>query len=130
MLSFVRPLVDSITISEVESETISEMEITATLELKRHEFDNERHEMAWKIIKCYHGKSTRPVTGNQTSDELMPQKIMMEEEAKKAALMEYYRDHLGITECNDLVFDELHRPLKLKSPSFELPLNFQSSRFL
>ena len=100
------------------------------LELKSHEFDYERGEMAGKITKCYHGKSTRSVTGRQTSDELTRQKIEMEEEAKKDALMKCYREHFGITECNDLVFDELHRPLKLKSPSFELPLNFHSSRFL
>ena len=129
-MSFATPLTDSVTISDIESETISEMEITATLEVKRHEFDYERGEMACKIIKYYHGKSTRPVTGRQTSDELISQKIEMEEEAKKDGLMKCYREHFGITECNDLVFDELHRPLKLKSPSFELPLNFQISKYL
>ena len=36
----------------------------------------------------------------------------MENEAKNAALMECFRDHLGFTEFNDLAFDELHRPLK------------------
>ena len=122
-MSFATPLMDSVTISEVESETISEMEITATLELKRHEYDFEKEEMAWRIVKCYHGKSTRPVTRKHT------QKIEMEEEAKKGALMECFKD-LGFTEFNDLVFDELHRPLKLKSPSFHFPLNFKSSKFL
>ena len=120
-MSFATPLTDSVTISDIESETISEIEISSTLELKRHEFDYERGEMARKIIKCYHGKSTRPVTGRQTSDELIRQKIEMEAEAKKDALMKCYRERFGITECNDLVFDEHHRPLKLKSPSFGLP---------
>jgi len=129
-MSFATPLTDSVTISDIESETISEMEITSTLELKRHEFDYERGEMASKIIKCYHGKSTHPVTRRLTPDELIRQKIEMEAEAKKDALMKCYRERFGITECNDLVFDELHRPLKLKSPSFELSLNFQSSGFL
>ena len=129
-MSFATPLMESVTISEVKSETISEMEIKATLELKCHKYDIENGQMVWKIIKCYHGRSIRQVTGRQTSDELIPLQIEMEEEAKKAALMEYFRENFGITECNDLVFDELHRPLKLKSPSFELPLNFQISKYL
>ena len=54
------PLMDSVTISEVESETISEMEITATLELKRQEFDYEKRNFVCRIVKCHHGKITRP----------------------------------------------------------------------
>ena len=111
------PLMDTVTISEVESETISEMEITANLEHKRHEYDFEKHKFVCRIVKCYHGKTTRPLTRQQTqsADELIGQKIEMEEEAKKAALMECFRDHFGFTEFNDLVYDELHRPLKLSN---------------
>ena len=36
----------------------------------------------------------------------------MEKEAKNAALIECFRDHLGFTEFKDLHYDELHRPLK------------------
>ena len=106
------PLVDSVTISEVESETISEMEITATLELKRHEYNYEKRNFVWRIVKCYHGKTTRPLTRKLTSDELIGQKIEMEKEAKKAALMECFKERFGFTEFNDLVYDELDRPLK------------------
>ena len=109
-MSFATPLTDSVTISDIESETISEIEISSTLELKRHEFDYERGEMARKIIKCYHGKSTRRVT-RKSEDELIHQKIEMEEEAKKAALMECFKECFGFTEFKDLVFDELRRPM-------------------
>ena len=115
-MSFIS-LMDSVTISEVESETISETEITAILELKRREYDYKKLNFVWRIVKCYHGKTTRPLTRQQTqsADELIGQKIEMEEEAKKAALMECFRDHFGFTEFNDLVYDELHRPLKLSN---------------
>ena len=39
----------------IESATISEIEITVTLEVKGYN----------RILKCYHGKSTRPVTRKQ-----------------------------------------------------------------
>ena len=94
-----------------EFATISQVGITVTLELKCKLHDYDRTP---KIIKCYHGKSTRPVTRKQKSEnELIEQKIEMEEEAKKAALMACFKEQLGFTEFNDLVFDELHRPLKV-----------------
>ena len=94
----------------VESATISEMEIRVTLELKDYE----------EVLKCYHGKSTRPMTMVMARKQKDPNnnwtlihlKNEMEKEAKNAALMECFRDHLGFTEFKDLSFDELHRPLK------------------
>ena len=55
------------------------------------------------------------MTRKLTADELIRQKIEMEEEAKEAALMECFREHFGFTEFNDLVYDELHRPMKLSN---------------
>ena len=75
----------------------------ATLVLKS--FDD-----GWVSEKCYHGKSTRRVT-RKSEDELIHQKIEMEEEAKKAALMECFKECFGFTEFKDLVFDELRRPM-------------------
>ena len=91
----------------VESATISEMEITVTLELKGYN----------RVLKCYHGKSTRPITMVMTRKQKYPNYLIhlkneMKKEAKNAALMECFRDHLGFTEYKDLAFDELHRPLK------------------
>ena len=95
----------------VESATISAVEITAILELKCKLND---YNGACRLIKCYYGKSTRPISWSQKSEnELIQQNIEMEEEAKKAALMACFKEQLGFTEFNDLVFDELHRPLKV-----------------
>ena len=102
----------------VVSETHIAMEITVTLELKRLEVvcygvGWRKRNNTWRVLKSYHGKSTRLVTSKQKSaNELIRQKIEMEEDAKKAALMECFRDGLRFDEFNDLVFDELHRPLK------------------
>ena len=105
-MSFASP-----TISEAISATISEVKITVTLEVKCKL--NDYH--------YYYGKSTRPVTRKQKSeDELIHQRMEMEKEAKKAALMECFKKHLGFTEFNDLVYDELHRPLT-PTPHQSLP---------
>ena len=99
-----------------ESATTSEIEMTATLELKYKERENieGKYTDVWYLLKCYHGKSTRRVTRKKKSeDELIQQKVEMEEEAKKAALMECFRERLGFTEFNDMVFDELHRPMNV-----------------
>ena len=98
MVSFDKPL---------ESASRSEIEITVTLVLKYYNQVNE-----WKVISSYQGKSTRRVTRKQKSeDELTQEKVEMKEEAKKAALMECFRERFGFTEFNDMVFDELHRPM-------------------
>ena len=66
-----------------------------------------------KVLKSYPGKSTRPMTLIQKyPNYLIFRKNEMEKEAKNAALMECFRDHLGFTDSKDLFFDELHRPLK------------------
>ena len=35
----------------------------------------------------------------------------METEAKKAALIEFFKDRFGFTEFNDILIDEMQRPL-------------------
>ena len=52
----------------------------------------------------YHGKSTC---------QFFHEKETMEKEAKKAALMEFFKERFGFTEFNDLRVDELHRPMVL-----------------
>ena len=74
------------------------------------EDDNE----TWTIEKCYYGKSTRRVPAKQNAQEVLERKREeMTEEAKKAALMECFRECLGFTKFNDMVFDELHRPMNV-----------------
>ena len=66
----------------------------------------------WKTFKIYHGKSTRPLkkTRRPRSQE---EKKEMEEEAKKAAMMEIFKDRFGFTEFKDLYVDELYRSIDI-----------------
>ena len=67
----------------------------------------------WKV-NCYHGKSTRQVTKKQKSEDVLQKhKAEMTKEAEKAALEEYFRERLGLTEFKDIVCDELGRPIKV-----------------
>ena len=61
------------------------------------------------LTKCYVGKSTRPLKKRRPKDE----KTIMESEAKKAALIEYFTEHFEITTFDDILRDEFHRPINL-----------------
>ena len=90
-----------------ESVTRSAVEITAVLQCKNY------INGVWKVIKCYEGKSTRRVTRKQKSEEILQKnKEEMTKEAKRAALEEGFRDRYGLTEFNDMIVDELGRPMK------------------
>ena len=87
--------------------TVSAIEITAALQLK------QKTNGEWKVRKCYEGKSSRRVTRKQKSEEILQEnKEEMTKEAKRAALEKFFRDRYGLTEFNDLVVDELGRPMK------------------
>ena len=87
--------------------TRSAVEITAVLQSK-YSINGE-----WKVIKYYDGKSTRRVTRKQLSGViLLKNKEEMTKEAKRAALEEGFRDRYGLTEFNDMIVDELGRPMK------------------
>ena len=90
-----------------ESVTVSAVEIIAVLQLK-NKMNGE-----WKVRKCYEGKSSRRVTRKQKSEEILQKnKEEMTKEAKRAALEKFFRDRYGFTEFNDMVVDELGRPMK------------------
>ena len=61
-------------------------------------------------IKHYTGKSTRPVKKTRRPKN---EKETMEKEAKKAALMEYFKERFGFTNFDDIHRDELYRPIKI-----------------
>ena len=64
--------------------------------------------------KCYNGKSTRRVTKEEKSEEILQkQREEMKKEAKNAAWKEYFRECLGFTEFKDVVSDEIYRPIKV-----------------
>ena len=102
-----------------QSISISIIEITAVLELKSLVYavdsdteDSEDDNETWTIEKSYYGKSTRRVSAKQNAkEELANQREEMTKEAKKAALMECFRERLGFTEFKDIVCDELNRPM-------------------
>ena len=90
-----------------ESVTVSAVEVIAVLHPKR------KTNGEWKVIKCYEGKSSRRVTKNQKSEEILQEnKEEMTKEAKRAALEKLFRDRFGLTEFNDMLVDELGRPMK------------------
>ena len=88
--------------------TKSRVELTATLRCEY--FKNDE----WKVKKCYRGKSTRRVTKKQKPEEVLQQnREEMTKEAERAALQKCFRERLGFTEFNDIVIDELNRPIKV-----------------
>ena len=89
----------------------SKVEVTAFLEMKY--FMNGK----WNVKKEFHGTSARRLTQNQKAAEMKKEaaemKAEMKKEAEKAALEKCFRERLGFTEFNDIVCDELNRPIKV-----------------
>ena len=80
----------------------------ATLQCKYYKNDE------WKVGKCYHGKSSRQVTRKQNPEGVLHhQKEEMTKEAERAALEKCFRERFGFTEFNDMVIDELNRPINI-----------------
>ena len=91
-----------------EQVTKSRVELTATLRCEY--FKNDE----WKVKKCYHGKSTRRVTKKQKPEEVLDQnRDEMTKEAVRDALQKCFREGLGFTNFDDIVIDELNRPIKV-----------------
>ena len=84
-----------------ESKTDSAYEAIATFEVTTYSDG---------IKKRYIGKSTRPVKKTRRPKN---EKKTMAQEAKKAALMEYFKERFGFTNFDDIHRDELHRPIKM-----------------
>ena len=88
--------------------TTSRVELTATLRCKY--FKNDE----WKVKKSYHGKSTRRVTRKQKPEEVLDQnREEMTKEAQRAAFQKCFRERLGFTNFDDIIIDELNRPIKV-----------------
>ena len=88
--------------------TKSRVELTATLRCEYYKDDE------WKVKKRYHGKSTRRVTRKQKPEEVLQQnREEMKKEAERAALEKCFRERFGFTEFNDIVIDELCRPINI-----------------
>ena len=91
-----------------EQVTKSRVDLTATLRCAYWKND------VWKLKKDYHGKSTRRVPRNQKPEEVLQQsREEMTKEAEKDALEKCFRERFGFTEFNEIVIDELNRPMNL-----------------
>ena len=63
---------------------------------------------SFKTFKRYEGVSTRP---RKKTRRPKNEKEVMKKEAKKAALMEFFKDRFGFTEFKDVLVDDLFRPV-------------------
>ena len=88
----------------LELKTQDTVSIDATLEIRY--FD--RKDQIRRIFKSYTGKSTRPWKKTRRPKN---EKEEMTNEAKKAALIECFKDRFGFTEFNDIMIDEFRRPV-------------------
>ena len=77
------------------------------MKLKKYDYDSSK----WTHFKTYHGRSTRPLKKTRQPKN---EKEIMEKEAKKAVLIEVFRERLKFTEFNDLCVDELGRPIDIE----------------
>ena len=89
-----------------ESETETTVEVNVTLRLRYYKL-NRDYEREYVNFKLYHGKSTRPLKRTRRPQN---EKEKMRNEAKKAALIECFKDRFGFTQFDDIFVDELHRP--------------------
>ena len=88
--------------------TKSKVEVTALLIFGYYTND------VWTVKKCYRGQSSRRVTKKQTPDEVLRQnKEEMTKEAQRAAFQKCFRERLGFTNFDDIIIDELNRPMNL-----------------
>ena len=87
-----------------ESKTLDTVVLDASLRINIYSYGDGSS----KTLKSYNGKSTRPLKKTRSAKN---QKEEMTNEAKKAALMECFKDRFGFTEFNDIFVDELHRPI-------------------
>ena len=91
----------------VEANTDTTKEVNATMKINKYDRDSRK----WITFKTYHGKSTRPLKkARQPKNE----KEIMEKEAKKAALMECFKERFRFNTFDDLYVDELGRVIDIE----------------
>ena len=90
-----------------EAKTDTTMDVYASLLIQKIDSDSD-----WTTFKTYHGKSTRPLKKTRQSNN---EKEMMENEAKKAALVECYKELFGFNKFDDWCVDELGRTIEFEN---------------
>ena len=74
--------------------------VNATLRLTHY----DGHSQSRETFETYHGKSSRPLKKAENAKEEIEE---MKKEAKKAAMIEFFKERFGFTEFKDLYVDEL-----------------------
>ena len=77
------------------------------MHIEKYDFDSNKY----ITLKNYHGKSTRPLKNTRQPKN---EKEIMEKEAKKAALMECFKERFGFNKFDDWCVDELGRPIEIE----------------
>ena len=92
---------------------VKEIKTDATIEVNACLTFHDRSYTTILKKQAHHGKSTRPMNSFPRIGLPKNEREKMEKEAKKAALMEFFKERFGFTEFNDLCLDELHRPIDI-----------------
>lgn len=96
----------------LEATTDTTMDVNASMQFQSYDNDSE----IWTTFESYHGKSSRSLKRTRKPKN---EKEIMEKEAKKAALVECYKERFGFNKFDDLCVDELYRPIDVEK-HFEL----------
>ena len=105
---FPRTLSPSFAFDVKEIKTDTTIEVNACFNLTIHDGEEKVYRPSLPS-----GKSTRPMNSFPRTGLPKNEREKMEKEAKKVALMEFFKERFGFTEFNDLCVDELHRPMAL-----------------
>ena len=91
----------------VEVNTETQKEVNATMRIDKYDKKSKNN----ITFITYHGKSTRPLkmTGQPKNE-----KEIMEKEAKKTALIEFFKERFGFSKFDDWYVDELGRPIEIE----------------
>ena len=95
-----------------EAKTDTTIDVNASLQFEKYDCDSEIR----TPLEAYHGKSTRSLKKTRQPKN---EKEIMEKEAKKAALVQFYKERFGFNKFDDCCVDELCRPIVVEK-HFEL----------
>ena len=108
LLSTVKDLCTTLSKFDVtEANTDATKEVNATLHIEKYDRDSKK----WITFKTYQGKSTRPLKKTRKPKN---EKEIMEEEAKKAALVKCVKEHFEFNKFDDWCVDELGRVIDIE----------------
>ena len=90
-----------------EAKTDTTMNVNASMQFDKVDYDSETR----TTLEAYHGTSTRSLKRTRKPKN---EKEIMEKEAKKAALVQFYKERFGFNKFDDWCVDELCRPIDIE----------------